>query len=212
MGIRVLIADDHAVVRRGLRQILQEDERIHIVDEASTGREALSMARAHHYDIILLDISMPDGGGLDVLGALCEQTPRPRVLVLSMYPEKQYAMRALKSGAGGYLTKDSMPDELLAAVHKVADGERYISQVLAEELAGIVLGKGESRAPHQDLSEREFQVMRLLAAGKSVGEIAADLALSVSTVSTYRARVLKKLEVRNTAEVILYAVQHGLMD
>lgn len=212
MSIRVLIADDHAVVRRGVRQILMEDGEIQTIDEAGSRQETLQLLQENEYDILLLDIAMPDGSGLDVLDWLQKNEVHPRVLVLSMYPEKQYALRALKSGAVGYLTKESLPEELLDAVRRVADGGRYISRCLAETLAEIVANNHAPRPAHETLSQREYQVMIQLAAGCSLSEIASQLDLSVSTVSTYRQRILDKLGVRNTAEVIRYALEHHLTE
>jgi two-component system, NarL family, invasion response regulator UvrY len=212
MKMRVLVADDHAVVRKGVLQILAEDPSITLVDEATSGREVLRMLQEKEYDVLLLDIAMPGGSGLGVLEDLRRQSSHPHVLILSMYSEKQYARRVLKSGADGYLTKDSLPEELLAAIHKVAGGRKYVSQVLAEELAVELSGDGTGEPLHTRLSGREYEVMCLLAAGKEVGEIASELSLSVSTISTYRRRILEKLELKNTAEVIGYAIRHGLVE
>jgi two-component system invasion response regulator UvrY len=209
--IRVLVADDHAVVRRGLVQILTEAPDMVVVGEASTGREALQAVRKHDYDVLVLDIAMPEGGGLEVLQQLQTLKPDLRVLILSMYPERQYAVRALKTGAAGYLTKESVPDELIAAIRKVAGGGKYITQSLAERLASELVGEVE-KEPHQTLSGREYQVMTLLAAGKSVTDVAEELSLSVKTVSTYRGRILKKLGVSSTAEIIRYAIERGLVE
>jgi DNA-binding NarL/FixJ family response regulator len=209
--IRVLVADDHAVVRRGVVQILEEAPDMVVAGEASTGRQVLQAVQTHDYDVVLLDIAMPDGGGLEVLRQLQTLKPDLRVLILSMYPERQYARRALKAGAAGYLTKESVPDELIAALRRVAEGGKYVSQSLAETLARELVGEVE-REPHEMLSDREYQVMTLLAAGKTVTEIAADLSLSVKTVSTYRARILEKLNLKNTAEIIRYALERGLVE
>ncbi len=212
MEMRVLVADDHAVVRKGVLQILAEDPEVLRADEAASGREALRAIQEKEYDVLLLDIAMPEGGGLEVLEELRKRDRSPHVLILSMYSENQYALRALKSGADGYLTKDSLPAELLAAIHRVAAGRKYVSQELAEELALELAGSGPADAPHKHLSGREYQVMCLLATGKAVAQIAAELGLSVSTVSTYRGRILEKLGVKNTAGVIRYAIQHGLVE
>jgi two-component system invasion response regulator UvrY len=209
--IRVLVADDHAVVRRGLMQILTEAPDMVVVGEASTGREVLQAVQKHDYDVLVLDIAMPEGGGLEVLQQLQTLKPNLHVLILSMYPERQYAVRALKTGAAGYLTKESVPDELIAAIRKVARGGKYISQLLAEQLASELQGEVE-KEPHQTLSDREFRVMTLLAAGKSVTDIATELSLSVKTVSTYRTRILEKLNLKSTAEIIRYALEHGLVE
>jgi two-component system, NarL family, invasion response regulator UvrY len=212
MKMRVLVADDHAVVRKGVQQILSEDPDILSADEAASGREALRAIQEREYDVLLLDIAMPEGGGLEVLEELRKRARSPHVLILSMYSEKQYALRALKSGADGYLTKDSLPAELLTAIRKVASGRKYVSQALAEELAMELADPGPADAPHMHLSGREYQVMCLLATGEAVTEIAAQLGLSVSTISTYRGRILEKLGVNNTAGVIRYAVRHGLVE
>jgi two-component system invasion response regulator UvrY len=209
--IRVLVADDHAVVRRGLVQILTEAPDMVVAGEASTGREVLQAVRKHDYDVLVLDIAMPEGGGLEVLQQLQTLKPDLRILILSMYPEKQYAVRALKSGAAGYLTKESVPDELIAAIRKVARGGKYVSQSLAEQLASELRGEVE-KEPHETLSDREYQVMTLLAAGKSVTDVAEELSLSVKTVSTYRARILDKLNLKSTAEIIRYALEQGLVE
>ena len=209
--IRVLVADDHTVVRRGVLQILAEAPDMIVAEEASTGHDALRSAQKNDYDVILLDISMPDINGLEVLKQLRVFKPEQKVLILSMYPESQYAVRALKAGASGYLTKESAPDELVAAVRKVSRGDRYITLSLAEELAAQ-LGGEERETLSEDLSDREYQVMRLLALGKTVTEVAEELSLSTKTISTYRVRVLQKLGLRNTAEIIRYAVERGLVD
>jgi two-component system invasion response regulator UvrY len=209
--IRVLVADDHAVVRRGLVQILDEAPDMVAAGEASTGRQVLNEIQEHDFDILVLDIAMPEGSGLEVLNQLQTLKPDLRVLILSMYPEKQYAVRALKAGAAGYLTKESAPGELLTAIRRVAQGGKYISQSLAEELAASLVGEAE-KPPGERLSDREYQVVRLLAQGKTVTEIATELALSIKTISTYRARVLEKLHLRNTAEIIRYAFEHGIAE
>ncbi len=208
--IRVLVADDHAVVRRGLLQILEEEPAMVVAGEASTGRQVLQAVRREHYDVLVLDIAMPDGSGLEVLHQLKSLRPDLPVLILSMYSEKQYALRALKAGAVGYLTKESAPDELIAAILKAAGGGRYVTRSLAEELASAleVDLRGE---PHEALSDREYQVMCLLAAGHTVTEIATQLSLSVKTISTYRTRIRVKLGLKNTAEIIRYALQRGLV-
>ena len=209
--IRVLIADDHAVVRRGLRQILEEAADIKLTGEASTGREVLRALRENWYDVLVLDISMPELTGLEVLLELHKMSPRPKALILSMYPEKQFAIRALKSGASGYLTKDSAPDELLTAIREVASGRKYITQQLAEILADELLLDSDKPA-HESLSNRENQVLRLLAQGKGISEIAGELLLSPKTVSTYRTRILEKLHLNNTAEMIRYAIEWRLAE
>jgi len=209
--IRVLVADDHAVVRRGVVQILAESPHIVVAGEASCGSEVLRAVRENDYDIVLLDIAMPGGSGLEVLKQLHSLKPDVQVLILSMYPEKQYAMRALKAGAAGYLTKDSAPDELIDAIDRISQGDKYITRSLAQELASELGGKADKEL-HEALSDREYQVMRLLAAGKSVSEIAAQLSLSVKTVSTYRTRILEKLGLKTTAEIMHYALERGLVE
>jgi DNA-binding NarL/FixJ family response regulator len=209
--IRVLIADDHAVVRQGLKQILGDTPEMVVAGEATTGQEVLDKVRAEAWDVVILDISMPDHSGLDILKQLGSERPKLPVLVLSMHSEDQYAMRVLKAGASGYLTKDSAPDELVKAVRKVVRGGRYVSAFLAEKLA-FEIGTDSNRLPHETLSDREFQVLRGIAAGKSVTEIAAELYLSPKTVSTYRARLLQKMNLTTNAELIHYAFQNHLID
>jgi two-component system invasion response regulator UvrY len=209
--IRALIADDHAVVRQGLKQILGDTPEMLVAGEATNGQEVLDKVRAEPWDVVVLDISMPDRSGLDILKQLRSERPKLPVLVLSMHSEDQYAMRVLKAGASGYLTKDSAPDELVKAIRKVVSGGRYVSSFLAEKLA-FEIGTDSSRLPHETLSDREFQVLRGIAAGKSVTEIAAELYLSVKTVSTYRARILEKMNLGTNAELIHYAMQNHLID
>ncbi len=209
--IRVLVADDHAVVRRGVVQILSEAEDMLVVGEASSGRETLRLARTCTCDVLLLDIAMPEGGGLAVLDQVRGLQPDLRVLVFSIYPEKQYVRRAFRSGAAGYLTKDSTPDELIVAIRRVFAGGRYVSRALADVMAQE-LDLDSDQPLHSRLSDREYQVLRLLAGGKTVGEIAADLALSPKTISTYRARILEKLHLNTTAEIVRYAFDHNLID
>jgi len=209
--IRVLIADDHAVVRQGLKQILGDTPEMLVAGEATNGQEVLDKVRAESWDVVVLDISMPDRSGLDILKELQSERPKLPVLVLSMYSEDQFAVRVLKAGASGYLTKDSAPDELVKAIRKVVSGGTYVSAFLAEKLA-FEIGTDSSKMPHETLSDREFQVLRLIAAGKSVTDIAAELYLSVKTVSTYRARLLQKMNLTTNAELIHYAIQNRLID
>jgi DNA-binding NarL/FixJ family response regulator len=211
MTIKVLVADDHAVVRRGVLQILAEVPEIIVADEATNGSEVLHAVRAEGYDVILLDMAMPDMSGLDVLRQIRSLDPDIRVLILSMYPEDQYAVRALKAGASGYLTKESAPEELVAAIRKVCHGGIYVTESLAERLA-TALGPEDKRLPHETLSDRELQVMRLLADGCSAKDIATKLSLSPKTISTYRSRILVKLGIKTTAEIIRYALQHDLVE
>lgn len=210
--IRVFIADDHAVVRRGVRQILEESADMAVVGEAATGREAIHAVSETACDVLLLDIALPDINGLEVLAQLRGLKPEVQVLILSVYPEKQYALRALKAGAAGYLTKDSLPEELLTAVRQTAEGGKYITQSLSEKLAGELQAGSADKEPQELLSNREYQIMCLLAVGKTVSDIAAELSLSVKTVSTYRARILEKLGLQNTAEIIHYALSRGLIE
>jgi two-component system, NarL family, invasion response regulator UvrY len=209
--IRVLIADDHAVVRQGLKQIIGDTPEMLVAGEATNGQEVLDRVRAETWDVVVLDISMPDRSGLDILKQLRSERPKLPVLVLSMYSEDQYAMRVLKAGASGYLTKDSAADELVKAIRKVLSGGRYVSPLLAEKMA-FEIGDDSSRLPHEKLSDREFQVLRMIAAGKSVKEIAAELSLSVKTVSTYRGRMMEKMNLRTNAELIHYAIANHLID
>ena len=208
--IKVLIADDHAVVRRGVVQILADAPDIIVMKEVGSGQEVLKAVRESAYDVIVLDIAMPEGNGLEVLAQLQNFQPHPQVLVLSMYPEKQYAIRAFRSGAGGYLTKDSIPEELIIAIRTVARHRKYVTQSLAEKMASELMD--EFQAPHAVLSDREHQVLVLLAGGKTASDIAKELSLSVKTISTYRSRILAKLQMKNTAEIIRYAFQHGLVE
>jgi DNA-binding NarL/FixJ family response regulator len=209
--IRALIADDHAVVRQGLIQILGNIPEITVAGEAINGQEVLDKVRAEAWDVVILDISMPDCSGLDILKQLKSERPKLPVLVLSMHSEDQYAVRALKAGASGYLTKDSAPDELVKAIRKVVSGGRYVGSCLAERLA-FEIGADSSKLPHETLSDREFQVLRLIASGKSVTEIAAELSLSSKTVSTYRVRLLQKMNLKTNAELMHYAMQNHLVD
>ena len=208
--IHVLIADDHAIVRQGLKQILSETDDLVIAGEADGGAEALVLARNQHWDVFLLDVAMPNRNGIDTLKQLKKEFPRLPVLMLSMHPEDQYAVRAIQAGAAGYLTKQSAPSELVAAIRKVARGGKYISPALAEKLAGIVAG-GE-RSPLEKLANRELEVLRLLAAGKTLTQIAETLNLAVATVSTHRARLLEKLQLDSTAELIRFGIEHGLVE
>ncbi len=208
--ISVLIADDHTIVRKGLKQILTETPDMVVADEASNGHEVMSKIRQRDYDVVLLDISMPGKSGLDILKELKAEKPKLPVLVLSMYPEEQYAVRVLRAGASGYLTKESAPDELVVAMRKVAQGKKYVSPSLAEKLA-FDLEFDAKRPLHEALSDREYQVMCMIASGKTVGEIAEKLNLSAKTISTYRARILEKMNMKNNAELTHYAIQNRLV-
>jgi two-component system invasion response regulator UvrY len=218
--IRVLICDDHLIVRQGIKQILADAPDIELCGEAANGPDATALVRADPPDVVLLDIAMPQRDGLDVLKALKSEYPRLPVLMLSTYPDRQYALRSLKLGAAGYLNKSADSEQLIEAIRKVANGQLFITQSVGEQLAGAVgagrgvlrKGQGNDEAPlHERLSHREHQVFRLLAAGRSVGEIAGQLVLSPNTVSTYRARILEKTGVRNDVELALYAVRQELM-
>jgi len=210
--INVIVADDHLIFRKGVIQVLNEAPDICVTGEASSGREALKLLREKPCDVLLLDIMMPEGSGMETLVELRQITPRPKILVLSFYPESQYARRAMKNGADGYITKDSLPDELLSAIHKVSAGGKYISQELAEVLVDELSRNMPEDVSHKALSEREFQVMAYLAGGKTIAQIADELLLSANTVSTYRRRILEKLELKNTGEIIRYAIQHKLTE
>jgi two-component system, NarL family, invasion response regulator UvrY len=208
--IRILVADDHAVVRQGVKQILSEVSDMSIKDEAQNGSETLEKVLQHYYDVVLLDISMPGRSGLEILEDIKNHRPKLAVLILSMHPEEQYAIRALRAGASGYLTKASAPQELIGAIRKVAGGGKYVTSSLAEQLADELEGDAEKN-PHERLSNREHQVMLMLAAGKSVSDIADELCLSVKTISTYRTRVMSKMGMKKNAELTLYAVHNKLI-
>ncbi len=209
--IRVIIADDHALVRAGLKHLLSEAEGITVVGEACKGQEVLTEVRRTPCDVLLLDIGLPGRSGLDVLKQLRVEHPNLPVLILTMYPEEMYAVRALRAGAAGYITKDNPPDELVGAVRKVASGGRYVSLRTAESLAFEVQGRVR-QSPHETLSDRELQVVCMIARGKTVKEIADELNLSPKTVGTYRSRVLAKLGLRNSTEIAYYAVKEALID
>jgi len=210
--IKILVADDHAIVREGLKQILADIPDIVVADEASSGQEVLKKASEHDYDLVLLDITMPDISGLDILKELKSKRPEFHILVLSIHPEEQYAVRALRAGASGYLTKESAPDELITAIRKTSLGGKYISSSLAEKLAFDLETGGAEKPLHQALSDREYQVMCMIASGKTVKEIAEELLLSIKTISTYRSRVLQKMQLKNNAELTRYAILNRLVD
>jgi two-component system invasion response regulator UvrY len=209
--LRVLIADDHAIVRAGLKQFLAEVPDITVAGEAGSGTEALELIRQGEWDVVLLDIAMPDMTGIDVLKRLRHDKPDLPVLILSIYPEEQYAVSMLRAGASGYLTKESAPEQLEQAIRKVATGHRYVSPALAELLA-LEVGGDAGRPAHETLSQREFQVFSKLAAGKAVSEIGSELCLSVKTISTYRARILEKMGMKNNAELTYYAIKNHLIE
>jgi DNA-binding NarL/FixJ family response regulator len=209
--MRILITDDHAVVRQGLKLILADHFKRAVFGEAQNAQEALDRVWKEKWDVVILDITMPGRNGLEVLKEIKRSRPKLPVLVLSMHPEDQFAVRMLKTGAAGYLTKESAGEELVGAINKVMAGGRYISPSLAERMASY-LDIDIHKAPHERLSDREFLILRMIASGKSVGQIAKELSLSVSTVSTYRARILEKTDMKNNAELTHYAVQKGLVD
>jgi DNA-binding NarL/FixJ family response regulator len=209
--MRILICDDHPIVRKGLREILEQEGAPATIGEAASAAEGLELARKKPWDAVVLDITMPGRSGLELLKQLREERPNLPVLVLSVHPAEQYAIRVLRAGASGYLTKESAPDELVTAVRRIVRGGRYISPSVGETLVAD-LGRPAGQLPHHDLSDREFEIMLQLASGKRVSEIGAALNLSVKTVSTYRARILQKLNLKTTAEIMRYAVTHGLVD
>ena len=209
--IRLVIVDDHAIVRRGVRQIVAEHPGIEVVAEAADYAELTAYLRDGDCDVVLLDIALPGKNGIEILKSLRERHPRIRVLMFSTYPEDQYAVRALKAGASGYVNKSSAPEKLAEAVQQVALGRRYITPEVAESLAAS-LAEPESRKPHELLSDREFQTLRLIASGRKLSEIAEELAISPKTVSVYRARVLEKLKLRTNTELARYAVANELVE
>ena len=209
--IRLLLADDHALVREGLKRILAAASDIEVVGEAANGDETLALVKQCDFDLALVDLSMPGLSGLDLVKRLRLEKPKLRILVLSMHGESQYAARALKAGASGYLTKDSAAAQLLGAIRKVAGGGVHISESAAAQLLGPG-GSSSDAPPHTSLSDREFEVFRQLVAGRSITEIAAALRLSVKTISTHKARILEKMAMASTAELVRYAVEHCLLD
>jgi DNA-binding NarL/FixJ family response regulator len=209
--IRVLIADDHALVRDGLRHILESARGFEVAGEAADSPSALALARSHEAEIILLDLSMPGRSGLDLIKQIKDEKPALRILVLTMHAEEQYAVRAFKSGASGYLTKESAAAELVAAVTKIAAGGVYVSLTMAEKFA-VNLNTPQTVLPHQQLSDREFDVFKRLVAGVSITEIANQLCVSSKTVSTYKTRVMEKLQITTEAALIRYAIKHRLFE
>jgi len=206
--IRVLIADDHAIVREGLKRILTDEPSVELVGEAADGFEAARMARELKPDIVLLDLSMPGRGGIDALSDIRQGSPKSKILILSMHPEDQYAIRCLREGADGYLTKESAPELLTEAILKIRCGGKYISAVMAEKLV-YNLSSGD-QALHDRLSDRELQVLTMIGDGQTVSEIADQLCVSAKTISTYRTRLLNKMEMENNAQLMRYAIEHGL--
>ena len=209
--MRILITDDHAVVRQGLKLILADHFKKAVFGEARNATEALARVWKGKWDVVVLDITMPGRSGLEVLKEIKRSRPRLPVLILSMHPEDQFAVRLLKAGAAGYLTKESAGEELVSAIKKVVAGGRYISPALAERIASY-LTIDVQKAPHERLSDREFLILRMIASGKQVSQIARELSLSVATVSTYRARILEKMDMKNNAELTHYALQKELVD
>ena len=208
--IKILIADDHAIVREGLKQILADTRDIVVAGDAQNGAEAVKLARKGG-DVLLLDISMPDRSGIDVLKQIKKEAPKLAVLMLSMHREDQYAIRSLKAGAAGYLNKQSAPDQLVDAIRQVAAGRKYISAALAQELANQI-GEDREAPPHESLSDREYQTLVMIASGKAVSEIALELSLSVKTISMYRSRLLQKMKLRHNAELTHYAIKNHLVE
>ena len=209
--LRILLADDHTMFREGLKKILSESLVFVVAGEAGNAQETLEKVRATDFDLVVLDISMPGMDGIDILKQIKRMKPHLHVLILSMHPEDQYAFRAIKGGASGYLTKDKAADELIEAIRRIATGRKYISPDVAEQLA-IDIEKDSDRPLHQKLSDREYQVMCLIATGKTVKQIAEELALGVSTISTLRGRILKKFDMKTNTEIAHYAVKHGLVE
>lgn len=209
--IRVLVADDHAIVREGLKQILAGSGDLTVAGEAANGNDVLKMVREQSWDVLVTDMSMPGRSGIELIKLVKEARPQLPVLVLSMYGESQYAVRAIRAGASGYLNKESASDQLVTAIRKIASGGVHVSAAVAEALFNNVRG-GQRVQLHEQLSDREFQVLRLIAGGKSVGDIATALNLSPKTVSTHKTRILEKMNMTNQAELIRYALEHRLVD
>lgn len=209
--IRVFITDDHAIVRQGLKQILADTRDISFAGEADTGAAAIRGVRDTPCDVVLLDISLPDRNGIDVLKQLKREHPKLPVLMLSMHMEREFAIRALKAGASGYLTKQSAPMQLVAAIRRVSAGKKYITPGMAEEVANAIAGDAEE-APHNTLSDREYQTLCLIASGKTLSDIAGELLISPKTVSVYRARVLEKLQLKNNSDITRYAIKNQLVE
>jgi len=209
--MRIIVADDHQLIREGIKRILAGQPDVNAVAEAENAQQVLDLVRSGNWDVVVLDIKLPGKSGLDVLKELKEERPKLPVLILSMYPEEQFAVRVIRAGASGYLSKASAGDELLNALNKVYRGEKYISKEVADILADAIDDHGDQPS-HTLLSDREFEVFRMIGAGKQVGEIAAELSLSVKTVSTYRSHILEKMKFKNNAEIMQYAITHKLID
>jgi len=209
--MRILIADDHPVVRQGLKQILAGNPELNVVGEAKNGNEALALARKLAWDVAILDFSMPGKSGLELLKEIKHEYPGRPVLVLSMYPEEVHATRVLKAGGDGYLSKGSASEELMGAIQKVTSGGKYVSPLLAEKMA-LELTPNAQKPLHEELSDREYRVMWLLASGKQIKQVAREMFLSASTISTYRFRILKKLRLSSNADLVRYAIKHQLVE
>lgn len=209
--IRVLIADDHAVVRRGVRQILEETSDIEVTGEAASASELWPQVREGRCDAIVLDVNLPGRSGLELLSDIKRERPELPVLILTVHSEEQYAVRALKAGASGFLTKESAPDKLVDAVRKIAEGRRFITPEVAEKLASSV-ARGDQGPLHETLSDREFQILKMIGSGKTVSQIGRELALSVKTISTHRTRILKKMNLKTNSELTHYAIRNGLVE
>jgi DNA-binding NarL/FixJ family response regulator len=209
---RIVLADDHAIVREGLKRIVADAADFQVVGEAADGTEVMKAVRELDFDVLVLDLSMPGRSGMELIKLLKAEKPKLRILVLSMHQETQYAVRAIKSGASGYLTKESAPAQLEAAIRKIAGGGAYISAEVAEQLALGAMPGGDGGLPHESLSDREFEVFRLLVAGEAVSDVAAKLNLSVKTVSTHKANLMHKLGMSNQTDMVRYALRHGLLE
>jgi two-component system invasion response regulator UvrY len=210
-AIKIVIADDHAIVREGLKQILADSKDIIVTGDAENGVEAIKLVRKAECDVLLLDISLPDRSGIEVLKQIKKEAPKLAVLMLSMHREDQYAVRSLKAGASGYMNKQSAPNELVDAIRQVASGKKYVSEALAQELASQI-GADREVPLHETLSDREYQTFIMIASGKTVGDIAHELSLSVKTISMYRSRLLQKMKLRNNAELTHYAIRSELVE
>ena len=210
--IDVLVVDDHALIRKGLKQILDDTHDIRVTGEAETGMQAITMAHENRYDIILLDITLPDKYGIDILRQLKLQCSTMPILNLSMHPEERFAMRSIKAGAAGYLSKQSAPAQLVTAIRQVASGRKYISVELAEQMVNELTHDGLHEASHKILSNREYQTLCLMASGKTLSEMAEIMSVSAKTVSVYRARMLEKMRLKNNAEAVRYAINHHLIE
>lgn len=208
---KILVVDDHALIRKGITQLLKDSDGIQVAGEAETGIQAINMMRKNHFDLVLLDIALPDRHGMDVLKQLKSEQPGIKIIVLSMYPEDQYGMRTLKAGAMGYINKQSAPEKLVGAIRHVISGKKYISEALSEQLLNNLIDESQDLM-HQSLSNREYQTLCLMSSGKSLTEISEVMKLSPKTVSVYRARMLEKMGFKNNAEAVHYAIAHHLVD